>query len=317
MADRVTGAGSVMFAESVSRALSGALGRADAQDVVAAAARAAEQTGTPFREVLRGRRPRHRAPGRRRARGLLRPGRPRPGRRRPGRPDPVPQDTTGGPMTIALAHDVRGDDAAPALVLGSSLGTTRAMWDPQHEALAAAAAGGALRPPRPRRVTGSGGRDAPWRTSGRSVLELADRLELQRFSYAGLSLGGMVGMWLAIHAPERVDRLALLCTSAYLPPAPDVARAGRRGARGRHLCRHLASRWSRAGSPRSSRQRRPDVVASFTATLDEVDPEGYAACCEVIAVMDQRARSGPDHRPDTGDRRRAGPAPPRRRATPT
>ena len=53
MADRVTGAGSVMFAESVSRALSGALGRAGAQDVVAAAARTAEQTGTPFREVLR------------------------------------------------------------------------------------------------------------------------------------------------------------------------------------------------------------------------------------------------------------------------
>ena len=53
MADRVTGAGSVMFAESVSRALSGALGRAAAQDVVATAAQAAEQTGTSFREVLR------------------------------------------------------------------------------------------------------------------------------------------------------------------------------------------------------------------------------------------------------------------------
>ncbi len=39
-------------------------------------------------------------------------------------------------MTIELAHDVRGDDAAPALVLGSSLGATRAMWDPQLEALA-------------------------------------------------------------------------------------------------------------------------------------------------------------------------------------
>ena len=52
MADRVTGAGSVMFAESVSRALSGALGRAGAQEVVAAAARSTRRTGTPFHEVL-------------------------------------------------------------------------------------------------------------------------------------------------------------------------------------------------------------------------------------------------------------------------
>ena len=52
MRGRVTGAGSVMFAESVSRALSGPLGRADAQDVVAAAARTAAATGTPFRDVV-------------------------------------------------------------------------------------------------------------------------------------------------------------------------------------------------------------------------------------------------------------------------
>jgi 3-carboxy-cis,cis-muconate cycloisomerase len=52
MADRVTGAGSVMFAESVSRALSGPLGRAEAQEVVAAAARSTQRTGTPFHDVL-------------------------------------------------------------------------------------------------------------------------------------------------------------------------------------------------------------------------------------------------------------------------
>ena len=218
MADRVTGAGSVMFAESVSRALSGPLGRAEAQEVVAAAARStrADRHAVPRRPG--GGPPRHRTPGRRRAGELLRPRRPRPGRRRPGGPDPVPQRHTGGPMTIALAHDVRGDDAAPALILGSSLGTTRAMWDPQHEALAQRLR--VVRYDHP----GHGASPAPPAGTtladlGRSVLDLADRLELQRFSYAGLSLGGMVGMWLAIHAPERVDRLALLCTSAHLPPA--------------------------------------------------------------------------------------------------
>ena len=67
MRGRVTGAGSVMFAESVSRALSGPLGRAEAQDVVAAAARTAAATGTPFRDVVRGGPPRDGSPGCRRA----------------------------------------------------------------------------------------------------------------------------------------------------------------------------------------------------------------------------------------------------------
>ena len=119
------------------------------------------------------------------------------------------------------------------------------------------------------------------------MLDLADRLELQRFSYAGLSLGGMVGMWLAIHAPERVDRLALLCTSAHLPPAQlwrERAATVRAAGTCAAISEAVVSRWF---TPAFT-QRRPDVVASFTATLDGVDPEGYAVCCEAIAAMDQR-----------------------------
>src|SRR5690242_14548746 len=54
---------------------------------------------------------------------------------------------------------------------------------------------------------------------GERLLDLLDQLDLARVRYAGLSLGGMVGMWLAARHPDRVERLALLCTSAYLPPA--------------------------------------------------------------------------------------------------
>ncbi len=193
-------------------------------------------------------------------------------------------------MTIELAHDVRGDYAAPALVLGSSLGATRAMWDPQHEALA-----GRLRVVRYDHP-GHGTSPAPeagmtLEDLGRSVLELADRLELQRFSYAGLSLGGMVGMWLAVHAPDRVDRLALLCTSAYLPPASmwhERAAAVRAAGTCAAISESVVGRWF---TPDFA-ARHPDVVASFTATLDHVDPEGYATCCEAIAAMDQREQLG-------------------------
>jgi 3-oxoadipate enol-lactonase len=193
-------------------------------------------------------------------------------------------------MTIELAHDVRGDEAAPALVLGSSLGATRAMWDPQHEALADQLR--VVRYDHP----GHGMSPAPkagmtLADLGRSVLELADRLELQRFSYAGLSLGGMVGMWLAVHAPDRVDRLALLCTSAYLPPASmwhERAAAVRAAGSCSAISESVVARWF---TPDFA-ARHPDVVASFTATLDDVDPEGYATCCEAIAAMDQREQLG-------------------------
>ena len=42
---------------------------------------------------------------------------------------------------------------------------------------------------------------------------------IERVLYCGISLGGMVGIWLAAHAPERIAALGLCCTSAFLPPA--------------------------------------------------------------------------------------------------
>ena len=54
---------------------------------------------------------------------------------------------------------------------------------------------------------------------GGDVVTMLDRLGLARVSYCGLSIGGMVGLWLGINAPERIDRLILLCTAAHLPPA--------------------------------------------------------------------------------------------------
>jgi 3-oxoadipate enol-lactonase len=54
---------------------------------------------------------------------------------------------------------------------------------------------------------------------GADVLALLDRFELDRVLYCGVSLGAMIGMWLAAEAPRRIGGLALCCTSAWLPPA--------------------------------------------------------------------------------------------------
>jgi 3-oxoadipate enol-lactonase len=56
---------------------------------------------------------------------------------------------------------------------------------------------------------------------GRDVIALMDRLEIERASFCGLSLGGMTGLWLASEAPERIERLIPACASAYVG-APEI-----------------------------------------------------------------------------------------------
>ena len=97
--------------------------------------------------------------------------------------------------------NVTGPAQRPVLVLSNALGTTAAVWDPQLSALGAFDVVRYEHPPY-----------ASVAELGRGML----RLVRGRFSLCGLSLGGMVGMWLAVHAPERLDRLVLACTSANM-----------------------------------------------------------------------------------------------------
>jgi 3-oxoadipate enol-lactonase len=190
---------------------------------------------------------------------------------------------------VALAYDIDGDDGAPTLLLGSSLGADAGMWRPQV---------GALR--RHFRVVrydhrGHGrspvpGGDYDLEDLGRDVLSLMDTLEVERVSYAGVSFGGMVGMWLAINAPERVDRLALICTSAHLTPASawrdraDLVRAGGMAP----VAETIVGRWFTPSFRRTS----PEVIAEVRRAFEATSPAGYSACCLAIGGMDLREGLG-------------------------
>ncbi len=182
-------------------------------------------------------------------------------------------------------HELSGPSDAPVVVLGNSLGTTTALWDRQLPALH-----------RRFRVLrfdhrghgGSGVVGGPYRIDDLAddVLELLDALGLARVSYCGVSMGGMVGMWLAGHAPERIDRLVLCCTAAGFPTAQpwlDRAAAVRASGTG-SIASAAVGRWF---TP-AFRERSPAVVAAFEAELSAVDDEGYAGCCEALAAMDLR-----------------------------
>jgi 3-oxoadipate enol-lactonase len=185
-----------------------------------------------------------------------------------------------------LHHERAGAREAPAVVLGSSLGTTLEMWDPQL---------GALRADRQVvRFDHRGHGRSPVPTGpysiddlGMDVLGLLDRLELDRVSYCGLSLGGMVGMWLAINAPERIDRLVLLCTSAHLPPASgwrERAASVRSAGSSEAVADAVLARWFTESFVREQ----PEVVAQHRRMLAGTPSEGYASCCEVIGALDLR-----------------------------
>jgi 3-oxoadipate enol-lactonase len=186
---------------------------------------------------------------------------------------------------VRLHYELSGPDNAPVLVLGSSLGTTSALWEPQlpvlHEFF------------RVLRFDHRGHGGSPAATGpftiddlGDDVLELADSLGVERFSYCGLSLGGMIGMWLAGHAPERVDRLALCCTTASFPsPQPWHERAATVRASGTAAVADVVvGRWF----THSMADRAPEVVAAYRDGLTRVDSETYAGICDALAVMDLR-----------------------------
>lgn len=197
-------------------------------------------------------------------------------------------DLTGQMVTgdgCAIAYRFDGPQDAPVLILSNSLGTAMGMWDLQIPAFA-----------RHFRVLrydsrGHGASGVPagaysMDRLGRDVIELMDGLGIETAHVCGVSKGGMVGQWLGVRAPERIGKLALCNTAAYMgPPAGWDQRIAAVKAGGMTpMTEPVLERWFtpefRAGSP--------DAVAPVRAMLLATDPAGYAGCCAAIRDMDLR-----------------------------
>jgi 3-oxoadipate enol-lactonase len=187
---------------------------------------------------------------------------------------------------VNLAHRIDGSGANPALVLASSLGTTWKLWDPQLPALAQDfrvirfdLPGHGCSPIPDAPVTVESVADG--------VVELIDTLELERVSFCGLSLGGMVGIALALRAPERLDRLVVCCTAAYLGPPEGWHERARivRATDTSAIAEAVLGRWFTG----RFRDESPAAVAHYREMLEGIPAEGYAACCEAIAGWDARS----------------------------
>jgi 3-oxoadipate enol-lactonase len=193
-------------------------------------------------------------------------------------------------MTIARLHAVLdGPDEAPVLVLGPSLGTDVGLFDAQVAEFAGShrvirldlrGHGRSEVVPGPCTMADLAG----------DVLALLDSLGVERFSYAGVSIGGAIGLQLALTVPDRLERLAVLASAARFADAESYAvRAQKVRAEGTEfLAPSRTGLWFTADFA----ERNPAEAERLVAMLRSTPAEGYATCCEAIAEFDVRSRIG-------------------------
>jgi 3-oxoadipate enol-lactonase len=188
-------------------------------------------------------------------------------------------------VTVRLHHLVSGRRDRPTVVIGGSVGSTLAAWEPQLAALSLEFQVIAYD------HRGHGGSPAPAgpyaiEDLAQDVVALLDEHEVTRAHFVGLSLGGMVAQLIAAQQPQRVDHLALLCMAAhYADRASWTQRAATVRAEGTEaIADATVERWLTA----DYRRDHPQETSRVRQMIVSIDREGYAGCCEAIADMDLR-----------------------------
>lgn len=191
-----------------------------------------------------------------------------------------------------LNYQLEGPEGAPVLVLSNSLGTNLHMWDTQVPAFTAhfrvlrydtRGHGQSLVSEGPYSIEQLGG----------DVLALLDALDIDKAHFCGLSMGGLIGQWLGINAPERLNRL-IVCNTAAKIASPEVwnprietvlrdREAAMVGLRDASIARWFTPAYSDAN---------PESAKRITDMLAATSPEGYAANCAAVRDADFRDQLG-------------------------
>ena len=184
---------------------------------------------------------------------------------------------------LRIHYILDGPASAPALVFSNSLGTTLAMWENQ-----AAFFRGRFRVLR-YDTRGHGNSSIPpgpysVEQLATDVLSLLDHLHLERVHFCGLSIGGMIGMWLGSNVPSRLISLTLSNTAATIGTAETWnARIETVRASGmKSIAPGVMERWFTPGF----RTKQPAAVAAMQRIVEETNPEGYVACCAAVRDFD-------------------------------
>jgi 3-oxoadipate enol-lactonase len=186
---------------------------------------------------------------------------------------------------VRLHYRIDGRADGPWLTFCNSLGTDLSMWDRQIAALGEhfrllrydrRGHGQSATPPAPYAID----------DLGRDVLGLLDALGIERTHYCGLSIGGLVGQWLAVNAPDRLDRLVLCSTAGKIGTEDGwLARIDQVRANGMaSIAEGTVSRWF---TPTFAAAE-PETVEQTLERLRQIPVEGYAGCCHALIGADFR-----------------------------
>ena len=184
-----------------------------------------------------------------------------------------------------LHYRIDGESDLPWLVMSNSLGTDLHMWDTQVAALSGhfrvlrydqRGHGESTAPPSPYSMADLGG----------DVVALLDALGIERAHFCGLSIGGLIGQWLAVNAGQRLDRLVVCATAAKIGTNDGwqarIAQVREQGLT--VLAQATAERWF---TP-AFNANRAEVVKAMLATFTAVSADAYCGCCSALAVADFR-----------------------------
>jgi 3-oxoadipate enol-lactonase len=184
-----------------------------------------------------------------------------------------------------INYETFGDSTKPAIIFSNSLGTKFSMWQPQINFFKKAyfivcydtrGHGASTAPKGPYSIE----------QLGTDVINLLDHLDIAKSSFCGISMGGITGQWLAIHHPERFNRVVVCNTAAKIgqEQAWNERAALVREQGLKPIAETAASRWFTEPFIRSNTA----IVESLSNDLSAGSPEGYASCCEALAKADVR-----------------------------
>lgn len=185
-----------------------------------------------------------------------------------------------------IAYRIDGDFSKPVLVLSNSIATDLTMWDGQIENFSKYFT--VLRfDTRGNGLSGVPIGDYSIARMALDVLELLDYLKIEKVHFCGLSLGGFIGQWLGIHAPERIEKLILANTSPYLGPAKlwnENIQLLHKGIDMTYFDEIFIGGWF----SKEMIDKRKDVVLPFRAMIHKTSPVGLAGSYAAVRDADFR-----------------------------
>src|SRR5260370_6707073 len=188
-----------------------------------------------------------------------------------------------------IRYELEGPSGSPVVLFSNSLGTDYSLWDPQASEFRkkwrvlrydSRGHGPTTASPGPYSVE----------LLAKDVIALLDALKLDRVNFCGLSLGGMIGMWLGANAPDRLSKLVLCNTGAKIGTIESwntrIETVRKNGMKS--IASAVLERWFTPGF----REKAPGQVTKIRNVLEALDPDGYAACCAAVRDFDFRNELG-------------------------